>query len=110
MKKSYIEARGERKRETGNDDVILESLPPKKHDHPLLLGAKVKAYVKASRAKGCVINTSLVIAGWIAIVKKTNPDLLKNNLHCDKDFLARVGKELYIRMGYVRCRGTTREL
>ena len=36
-------------------------------------------YVRASRAKGCVVNTSLVMAGGMGIVKKSNPDVLKDD-------------------------------
>jgi len=68
----------------------------------------VKVYVKASRAKGCVVNTCLV-AGGMGIVKIANPGLLKNNSHPhDKEFLSkRVGQSLLIRMSFVKCRGTT---
>jgi len=46
LKKCYIEA-DERKRETGEADIILDSLPPKKHGHPLLLGDNLDEQVKA---------------------------------------------------------------
>ena len=52
LKKSYVKARDMKKREMGEDDVVLESLPPKKRGHPLLLSenldAQVQAYVKNS--------------------------------------------------------------
>ena len=55
-----------------------------------------------------MVNTSLVIAGGMGIIKKTNPDLLKNNLHCDKEILSKSwAKSLLIRMGYIKRKGTT---
>ena len=83
-------------------------MPPKKRGHPLLLSknldVQVQAYVKNSRALGCVVNTSLVITGAMGIVKKTNPKLLEDN----EDLLSKSwAKSVLIRMGYVKRRGTT---
>ena len=71
------------------------------------LDAQVKAYVRASRAKGCVVNMPLVIAGGKGIVKKSNPDLLKDDFCRDnKEFLSKSwAKSLLGRMGYVKQRG-----
>ena len=94
---------------------------PKKCGHPLLIGdnldAQVKAYVRASRAKGCVVNASLVIAGGIGIVKKSNPDLLKDDFRRDnKEFLSKswakslLGRMGYVKQGNVYSQGRSREL
>ena len=107
-KKSYVTAQEARKRKTGEVDIVLESLPPKKRGRPLLLSdnldTQVQAYVKASRGQGCIINTSLVIAGAMGIIKKTNPALLENNPELLSKSLA---KSVLIGMGYVKRRGTT---
>ena len=83
LKKSYVTAQEANKRKTGEVDVVLESLPPKKRGRPLLLSdnldTQVQAYIRVSRAQGCVVNSSLVIAGAMGIIKKTNPALLENN-------------------------------
>ena len=73
------------------------------------LDAQVKAYVRVSQAKGCVVNTSLIIACGMGIVKKSNPDLLKDDFRRDnKEFLSKSwAKSLLGRMGYVKRRGTT---
>ena len=42
LKKSYVTAQKAKKRKTSEVDVILESLPPKKHGCPLLLGHKLQ--------------------------------------------------------------------
>ena len=74
LKKSYVTAQEAKKRKTGEVDVVLESLPPKKHGRSLLLSdnldTQVQAYIRASRAQGCVVNSSLVIAGAMGIIKK----------------------------------------
>ena len=74
LKKNYVTAQETRKRKTGKIDIVLESLSPKKHGRPLLLSdnldTQVQAYIKASRGQGCIINTSLVIAGAMGIIKK----------------------------------------
>ena len=108
LKKSYVTAQEARKRKMGEVDIVLESLPPKKRGRPLLLSdnldTQVQAYVKASRSQGCIINTSLVIAGAMGIIKKTNPGLLENN----PELLSKSwAKSVLIRMGYVKRRGTT---
>ena len=108
LKKSYVTAQEARKRKTGEVDIVLESLPPKKRGRPLLLSdnldTQVQAYVKVSRGQGCIINTSLVIAGAMGIIKKTNPALLENN----PELLSKSwAKSVLIRMGYVKRRGTT---
>jgi len=55
-----------------------------------------------------VVNASLIIAGGMGIVRKTNPGLLKNNLCHDKKILTKNwAKSLLSRMGYVKSRGTT---
>ena len=80
-------------------------MPPKKRDRPLLLSdsldTQVQAYVKASRGQGFIINTSLVIAGAMGIIKKTNPALLENNPELLSKSLA---KSVLIRKGYVKRR------
>jgi len=68
------------------------------------LDAQIKPYVRASQAKGCVVNMSLVIAGMMGIVKQSNPDLLKDDFRRDiKEFLSKSwAKSLLGRMGYVK--------
>ena len=52
LKKSYVTVQKAKKRKTSEVDVVLESLPPKKHGFPLLLGHKLntqmQAYIRAS--------------------------------------------------------------
>ena len=103
--KSYITAQDAKKRKTG---VVLESLPPKKHGCPLLLSdnldTQVQAYIRASQARGCVVKSSLAIAGTMGILKKTIPALLENNFELlSKSWM----KSILFRMGYVKHRGTT---
>ena len=51
LQKSYVTVQKGKKRKTSEVDVVLESLPPKKHGYPLLLGHKlntqVQAYIRA---------------------------------------------------------------
>ena len=41
IEKSYIEFQDEIRKETGKDDVVLESLPPQKCGCPLLFGVNL---------------------------------------------------------------------
>ncbi len=59
---------------SGNEDLVVTSLPKKKMGRPLLLGEEleiqVKAYLTSFREKGAVINTAIVRACAEGIVKK----------------------------------------
>ena len=108
LKKSYVTAQEAKKSKTGKVDVVSENLPPKKHGRPLLLSHKlntqVQAYIRASQAQGCTVNSSLVIAGAMGIIKKTNLALLENNA----ELLSKSGvKSILFRIGYVKHRGKT---
>ena len=107
LKKSYVTAQEAKKRKTGEVELVLESLPPKKRGRSLLLSdnldTQVQTYIRASRAQGCVVS-SLVIAGAMGIIKKTNPALLENNAELLSKSWA---KSILFRMGYVKHRGTT---
>ena len=108
LKNSYVTAQAAKKRKMSEADVVLESLPPKKRGRPLLLSdnldTQVQAYIRASRAQGCVVNSSLVIAGAMGIIKKTNPALLENM----SELLSKNwAKSILFRMGYVKRRGPT---
>ena len=82
LKKSYISARDAKKRKL-DEDITLESLPPKKRGRPLLLSEsidkQVQAYVKNPQEQGCIVNTTLVIAAARGILKKCDPSLAKSN-------------------------------
>ena len=60
LKKSYVTAQEAKKKKTGEVGAVLESLQSKKHGCPLLLSdnldTQVQAYIRASRAKGCVVH------------------------------------------------------
>ena len=87
LKKAYLmELR--RKREANildsdDEELGVNSLPPRKRGRPVLLGecmdAKVQAYIKASRDHGCVVNTAETMAAAKGIIKKTNRMLLEEN-------------------------------
>ena len=83
LKKSYVTAQEAQKRKAGEVDVVLESLPPKKCGRPLLLSdnldTQVQAYIRAFRAQGCVVNSSLVIAGAMGITYKENQSSTPGN-------------------------------
>ena len=64
----------------------------------------MQAYIRASQAQGCVVNSSLVVAGTMGIIKKTNPALLETNAELLSKNWA---KSIRFRMGYVKHRGTT---
>ena len=64
----------------------------------------MQAFTRAYRAQGCAVNSSLVIAGTMGIIKKTNPALLGNNAELLSKSWA---KSILFRMSYVKHRGTT---
>ena len=109
LKKSYISAR-DAKKQKSDEDVTLESLPPKKRGRPLLLSEsidkQVQAYVKNSREQGCIVNTMLVIAAARGILKKCDPSLAKSNENGEM-LTKSWAKSTLIRMGYVKRKGTT---
>ena len=58
------------------DEASVMSLPPKKHDRPLLLGdtidSNVQSYIKVLRENGAAVTTSIAIATANDIISKVN--------------------------------------
>ena len=86
-------------------------LENKKRGRPLMLGEEldkqVQMYIKTLRSKGCPINTSIVMATALGIVKNHDSNLLSThgghidiNKHWGKNFL--------VRLGYVKRRANTK--
>ena len=78
----------------------MDTLPLKKRGRPLLLGSElndqVKCYIKEIRAVSGPINTTVVMASAEAIVRRTDKNLLKQNI--SKTW----AKSLLSRLGFVK--------
>ena len=92
------------------NDLSVKSLPVKKLERPLLLGEKldseVKCYIEAVHEGGGVITTDITMAAAIAIVRKSDRNLLAENggpitiaSNWTKSFLSR--------MNFVKRRGSS---
>ena len=73
-----------RKQETDETgDISVTKLPSKKRGRPLLLGEKldreVKCYIQAVREGGGVVTSTITMAAAMAIVRKHDRTLLKEN-------------------------------
>lgn len=70
-------------RDLGNDTITVDELPMKKRGRPFLLGEKlnqqVKQYMTTLRENGAVINTSIVVACAVGVVKSEDHNLLASN-------------------------------
>ena len=100
----------QRKRQAGETDLSVKSLPSKKRGRPLLLGEKmdkeVKSYICAVREGGGVVTTAIAMAAATAIVRGHDRNLLIENggsIAITKTW----GKSLLQRMGFVKRRGSS---
>ena len=84
-------------------------MSPKKRGRLLLLSEsidkQVQAYVKNSREKGCIVNSTLVIAAR-GILKKCDSSLAKSSENGEM-LTKSWAKSVLIRMGFVKRKGTT---
>ena len=102
----------ELKRSTGIELTSpVTKLEPKRRGRPLLLGETLDMYthqyVAELRKSGAVINTDIVSAAAIGIVKKFDANLLQVNgghISCSREW----AKGLLHRMGYVKRRSNTK--
>ena len=88
--------------------VEIEELPKAKHGCPLILGKyndDVKAYIKAIRASGGIVNTNLVLAGARGLLKNKKPPVLVEHggdVQLDKAW----ARSIMDRMGFTKRKGT----
>ena len=71
------------KTEKGRERQIVEELPAKRRGRPYLLGEdvelQVRAYLKALRANGAVVNTAITIGVAEGIIRNKDSNLLAAN-------------------------------
>ena len=89
----------------------MEALENKKTDHPLMLGQvldkQVQSYLAALRESGAIVNTAIVIACAMGVVKSHDSNLLQCNgghIVVTKQW----AKYLMERMGLVKRRASTK--
>ena len=94
----------------GRGAAEVKALPLKKRGRPLLLGSKldedVQKYIRAVRAAGGVVTTSITIAAATAIVKQNDRSLLVEN-GGPINLTPNWAKSLLVRMEFVKRKGTS---
>ena len=108
-KNSYLEELKRRKKSNG--DLDIKALPEKKRGRPYLIGEElemqVRAYLRAWRDNGAVVNTAIAVACAEGIIKNHDSNLLA----CNGGYVSLTkywGKHLLSRMGYVKRRSSTK--
>ena len=109
--KNAYTAQLQKQRREGKDSPKVEELPTKKRGRPNLLGEdlelQVKAYLKALRANGAVVNTAITIGVAEGIIRNKDSNLLAANgghIALTKSW----SKHFLERMGYVKRRASTK--
>ena len=109
-KNAYL-AQLRRLRSEGKDNTTVQELPTKKRGRPLILGEEVemqvRAYLKALRENGAVVNTAIAIACAEGIIRNKDSNLLAANgghIALTKSW----SRHLLERMGYVKRRASTK--
>ncbi len=108
--KRYKQVLASRKKQ-GKENMEVAKLENMKRGRPLMLGEvldrQVQMYIKTLRSKGCHINTAIVMATALGIVKNRDSNLLSSNgghIEISKHW----GKHFLARLGYVKRRGNTK--
>ena len=100
-----------RLRHDGKDNPKVEALPSKRRGRPFLLGEEVemqvRAYLKALRANGAVVNTAIAIGCAEGIIRNKDSNLLAaNGGHIT--LTISWAKHLLERMGFVKQKASTK--
>ena len=92
-------------------EMVMDKLGSERRGPPLLLGneldTRVQEYVKSFWEKGGVVNSAIVMAGTVGIVKSFDSNLLKENgghIECSKSW----AKSFLRHLGYVKRRTSTK--